>query len=322
MWDRIYYNAIFGAMGGLVGWMLFGVFGDKTSAGDDFQQLLGGGLVGGMIGYLVVSAEAIRDRSLVRFCRLATYGLVLGGLGGALGMWLGDRVNFRLVGLIGPGQYGGAAVMRVLARGLGWFFLGLAVGVGEGAAARSAAKLCYGTLGGALGGFLGGMVFGVFLEASGKGTVSYVWGQALGLLILGAAIGALSALVQAVFQPASVRVLQGWQEGREFALLKAETVLGRDERADVALFRDNRVQKRHAIIRRDGRFFALLNQHAPPADTRVNGEPVADRCALHDGDRIELGGIVLRFQRRAAATRRHAVRSALPAASTGRMTQR
>ena len=27
---RVYYNAVFGALGGLLGWMLFGVFGDKS----------------------------------------------------------------------------------------------------------------------------------------------------------------------------------------------------------------------------------------------------------------------------------------------------
>src|SRR3954454_20816600 len=62
---RIYYNAVFGGLGGLLGWMLYGVFfdahGDSTS-----HFLLSGCVIGGSIGYLVVSVEAIRDRSLVR----------------------------------------------------------------------------------------------------------------------------------------------------------------------------------------------------------------------------------------------------------------
>src|SRR5262249_37077209 len=69
---RIYFNAVFGALGGLIGWMLFGVLGERT-ASDFGQWLLGGGLIGGAIGYFVVSVEAIRDLSLVRFCHLATY---------------------------------------------------------------------------------------------------------------------------------------------------------------------------------------------------------------------------------------------------------
>jgi predicted component of type VI protein secretion system len=122
----------------------------------------------------------------------------------------------------------------------------------------------------------------------------------VGLVILGACIGSLSALVQAVFQPASVKVMRGWQEGREYPLLKPDTLVGRDEHADIALFRDMRVEKRHAFIRREGRRYLLLNNQSPPDFTRVNGAPVPRSCDLHDGDRIQLGNVVLRFQARAA----------------------
>ena len=42
---RIYYNAVFGGLGGLLGWMLFGIFGTRTpDAGlaQKLQMLLGG----------------------------------------------------------------------------------------------------------------------------------------------------------------------------------------------------------------------------------------------------------------------------------------
>src|SRR5207237_781127 len=142
----------------------------------------------------------------------------------------------------------------MLARGLGWMVLGLAVGVSEGVAARSLGKLSYGILGGALGGFVGGALFGLFYLMTVRTSVAADAGSlsgAVGLIILGACIGSLSALVQGVLQPASVRVLRGWQEGREYALLKPDNVLGRDEHADIALFRDMQVEKRHAVIQRD-----------------------------------------------------------------------
>jgi pSer/pThr/pTyr-binding forkhead associated (FHA) protein len=126
---------------------------------------------------------------------------------------------------------------------------------------------------------------------------------ATGFVIMGACIGSLSALVQGVFQPASVKVLRGWQEGREYPLDKADNLLGRDEHADIALFRDMRVEKRHALIQRDGPRYVFLNNEAPPESTLVNGEPVAHTCDLHDGDRIQLGNVVLRFQLRAAQAR-------------------
>jgi hypothetical protein len=304
---RIYFNAVFGALGGLLGWLLFGVFGDKAAGtpGQQLaQQLLGGAFIGGFIGYFVVGVDALRDRSFLRFCRLASYGVVLGGAGGLLGMWVGEKVNYYLVEGLLNWRPGVRLVGEVLSRGLGWMFLGLAVGLSEGAASRSLGKLSYGTMGGALGGFIGGCLFGLLkVLEKGSESTSHVWGGALGLVILGACIGALSALVQGVFQPASVRVMRGWQEGREYPLLKTDNLLGRDEGADIALFRDMRVEKRHAVIQRDGNRFILLNNESPPDQTCVNDEAVPHLRDLRDGDRIQLGNIVLQFQMRAARIR-------------------
>jgi hypothetical protein len=301
---RIYFNAVFGALGGLLGWMLFGVFGDKH-ASSLTQQVLGGAFIGGFIGYFVVGVDALRDRSLVRFCRLASYGVVLGAAGGALGMPIGEGVHYYLVrGLVS--WQGEASLVRVsgevLSRALGWMLLGLLVGISEGIAARSLGKLSYGLLGGAIGGLVGGASFGLIkaLEKGSAEGTNHIWVGALGLVLLGACIGALSALVQGVLQPASVRVLRGWQEGREYPLVKTDNLLGRDEGADIALFRDMRVEKRHALIQRQGNHFVLVGREGPAERTRVNDEPLSGRRLLQDGDRIQLGGIVLRFQRRAA----------------------
>src|SRR5947209_20138461 len=103
--SRVYFNAVFGALGGLVGWVLFGILGEKQP-GDrvvllflteqDLNTLLGGAVIGGLIGYFLVSVEAIRDRSPARFARLATYGVLLGLTGGAVGMVIGDEANYLL----------------------------------------------------------------------------------------------------------------------------------------------------------------------------------------------------------------------------------
>jgi hypothetical protein len=314
LFSRIYFNAVFGALGGLLGWMLFGVFGDKNIQDSDrfwfsalfWQMLEGGALIGGSIGYFVVSVEAIRDRSLLRFVRLAAYGVVLGALGGGVGILLGEWVNYLLVGWMGASRDRPLLHLfgAMFARGLGWMFLGITVGFSEGVAARSLGKFSYGTLGGAIGGFVGGMLFGLALEKANatEGHAS-LWG-AVGLIILGACIGSLSALVQGVFQPASVKVLRGWQEGREYPLDKIDNVLGRDEHADIALFRDMKVEKKHALIQREGQRYLLLNNDAPSEWTRVNDRPVLQYCDLHDGDRIQLGNVILRFQTRAAVERK------------------
>ena len=129
-----------------------------------------------------------------------------------------------------------------------------------------------------LGGFVGGACSSSSIYSPRQpAPPTYFW-SALGLVILGACIGSLSALVQAVFQPASVKVLRGWQEGREYPLDKAASLLGRDEHADIALFRDMKVEKKHGYIKQiSGKYF-LVNNGAPPEFTLVNEQPVADQC--------------------------------------------
>jgi MFS family permease len=294
---RVYFNAVFGALGGLLGWMLFGEFVNPDWPWWE-QGLVGGALIGAMIGYFVVSVDAILDRALVRFCRYAAFGVVLGGLGGALGFWIGEWVNFVLV----PGSVEGATFLElvgiVAARGFGWLFFGLAVGISEGIASRSLGKVTYGAIGGSLGGFIGGAVFAYLMILLKPGDASYAWGQAIGLVILGACIGALTALVEEVFKPASLKVLRGWQEGREYPVLKGTSVVGRDEGVDILLLRDMKVEKRHILIHRRGNRFVLVNNDAPPRQTLVNDEPVSQSCELRDGDRVQLGSVLLKFQMR------------------------
>ncbi|MBI1831244.1 MAG: FHA domain-containing protein, partial [Planctomycetes bacterium] len=206
-------------------------------------------------------------------------------------------------------------VLRLLARGLGWSLLGVGIGASEGIAARSLGKFSYGTIGGLLGGFIGGVVFQVFYEiASRAGETTYFW-SALGFVILGACIGSLSAFVQNLFLPANLKVMRGWQEGREYPLDKPETLIGRDEHADIALFRDMKVEKKHCFVHNiDGKYY-LVNNGAPPEHTLVNDEPVATQRELNDGDRIQLGSIILKFQLRAAVIRSKPKRAAETAPS-------
>src|SRR4051794_29779662 len=141
---KVYFNAVFGALGGLLGWVLCSTFGNPKASEDAVtrQLLQDGALIGAGIGYLVVSVEAIRDRSWLRFVRQASYGVVLGAVGGAVGMFLAERVNYALVG--GIGAIRGSTIkflLTVVTRGLGFLFLGMAVGLSEGIAARSLGKL-------------------------------------------------------------------------------------------------------------------------------------------------------------------------------------
>lgn len=87
----------------------------------------------------------------------------------------------------------------------------------------------------------------------------------------------------------------GWLElpNGERRILGGETRIGRAARNDIAI-EDGRVSRSHAHIRRiDGRF--VLSDLGSVNGVRVNGEPVLTPRELADGDRIALGGAVLRF---------------------------
>jgi hypothetical protein len=303
--SKMYFNAVFGALGGLVGWMLFGILGEKNPSEErqilsdlTLNLLLGGAIIGSAIGFFVVSVEAIRDQSLVRFARLASYGVLIACIPGAIGMYIGDRINEFLVNHVSS-----LLIVTMFARGLGWSLLGIAIGGTEGIAARALGKFSYGTIGGLMGGFIGGVLYEMFDSVARLTQSNATFWSALGLAILGACIGSLSALVQAAFQPASVKVMRGWQEGREYPLDKPINLLGRDEYADIALFRDMKVEKRHCLIKYAGGKYLLVNQGAPPQLTLVNDVPIAEQCELKDGDRIQLGNVILKFQWRAAVLR-------------------
>lgn len=290
---RLFLHTMIGAIGGWIGWMLYG----ECCSPDWSWQVLAlsaGLIIGACIGLGLAAVEALVDQSLIRFLRYGAVGIVLGGMGGAAGCWLGEWVNYSIVSTAGANGTV-ATIGSVLARMLGWALFGCAVGMSEGVALLSRRKIAYGAIGGSLGGALGGLVFGVLLAAYQPGETSYLWGQAIGLVILGALIGLLRALVEEVLKPASIRVVQGWHEGREYPLVNDRTVMGRDEAVDILLLRDMAVVKRHAILRREGKRFLLQRLEGSPQDTRVNEQIVQDQLEVHNGDRIQLGSTIVRM---------------------------
>jgi hypothetical protein len=93
---------------------------------------------------------------------------------------------------------------------------------------------------------------------------------------------------------ATLTCLIGAEVGRTFALAEASTELGRGREVAVRL-RDIAVSRRHARVRHhEGAF--LLEDLGGPNGVYLNGKRVEDSCPLHEGDVIELGRTLLRFQ--------------------------
>jgi hypothetical protein len=247
------------------------------------RDALAGAAIGGTIGFFLNASGPFRDGAWMKLGRAATWGALAGAVGGAAGLVVGEFVI-------------GAFKGGLIGRACSWGVLGLGIGVSQGLAERSRQRLLYGVIGGGLGGLVGGYLFESLRQGLGK-TYDPSRAQGLGIVILGAGLGLFLALVEQVLRRAWVQVLRGRQEGRAYLLARRVSALGLDERAEVGLFGDRTVARRHATIEATAQGYVLRN-HAPSGRTKVNGAAVDELQTLHDGDRIELGQTLLVFRQR------------------------
>jgi hypothetical protein len=292
----LYFSASYGAVAGLLGWLLGRVLSiDNT--------LLTAGVQGMMLGLALAVILVLVDL-LSNAARWESFlALPIGSLVGSIGGLFGGLIGQLLYGLT---QWSAFLIF-------GWTLTGLLIGAAPGIygvvfallqgedSSGARRKLLNGVLGGTLGGFLGGLLFLALLQffslvlgdrASELGSPSLV-----GFLVLGLCIGLLIGLAQVVLREAWVTVESGFRSGRQLILSQAETIIGRQEGCDIALFGDNTVQKRHACIHVNKGRYSLENLDAASV-TYVNGEEVCESHPLRDGDRIQIGKAVLLFNER------------------------
>lgn len=280
---QVYYSAIFGALGGLAGWWLVGAVATQTWGVWVAALFVGAGL-GGCLGALVAAADgAMVKGKPARAIRDGILGGLSGLVFGAAGMLVAQAAFLALEG----GWQG---------RALSWMLLGLLIGAGDLLVSRRPRRAAYAALGGLAGGLAGGLLYEgltrVFLQASGP---AQVWLGGIGLVIVGACIGALIPLARQVLSRGELRVLRGEQAGlvREVTDIAS---IGRYDGNDLYL-PDRGVAWRHAEVRRAGDGFELAVLPGADGTARVGEdtlEPGAAR-ALRSGDRIVIGGAELEF---------------------------
>ncbi len=314
MIQKLLYLLVFGAIGGLLAWVVMEPFTtDDLRRSVDWGHLtlfglVSGGFIGAMIGFasglsLGTSAHALRGLML---------GALVGLPGGLCGVYLGQIV-FSAFGLAMP------IIGIIVGRILGWGLFGLFVGMAEGVVGRSAKRVRQGAIGGAIGGALGGALFdalaftlgGAFSAALRAEGEEGAFSRAVALVLMGAGIGLFIGLLELVSRQAWVRVIYGRNEGKDYPIDRSGAIIGRDELADVPLRGDPQVAPRHAEILISGGQY-LLVPHAP---VLVNGTPITGQVALDDGDRLQVGSFQLMFQLRAGASvsqPRDIVRAPLP----------
>jgi hypothetical protein len=279
---QIYYNAVFGAIGGLLGWL---VVGSVNTGGWNIwlaYAFVGAGVglfIGGMVG-------AVEGIVIKQSAPRATLGALAGGaaglISGLMGLLLGEA-GFLLLG-------GGLA-----GRSLGWLLLGAFLGIGEGVVSRSMRRLSYGGIGGTLAGAVGGIIYEgmtqAFLQRSD--TVQMLVG-ALGLILIGVCLGSIIPLT--IFVAAArgtLLVRSGKREGMEVAIVDAVT-LGSYDGCAVYLPGDPAIEKKHArMYRKGGQFF--IEDLGSRSGTFVGSAQVSPGSAMEikKGAKVRLGGTVV-----------------------------
>jgi len=280
---QVYYSAVLGALGGLLGWWVVGSVATGAWSVWLAYPLVGAGL-GLWIGGCVAATDgAVIKRSARPALRDGLRGALAGAVAGLVGLLLAE-LSFLAVGAGFAG------------RALGWMLLGGFIGLAEPLLAGQTNRARYGALGGLAGGLLGGLLYEsltrLYLAQSDRAQI-VVGG--LGLILLGACIGALIPLARQALARGELRVLNGEQAGLVREVTDTAT-LGRYDGCDVYL-PDPAVAWRHALIRRTDQGFAVQVLSEAERGATVNEQRLApgESAPLRGGERIWLGETALEF---------------------------
>lgn len=286
---QLYFNAVLGGIGGLLGWVVQSFVEAWTGGWNAYlRQALVGPLLGVCIGFAIGSTEGlVASRSLKRAWRGGCYGAALGAAGGLVGLVLGELVFNLLRG-------------GIWLRALGWAIFGGFVGASDGFAQKMPDKIRYGVLGGILGGMIGGATFDGLSSILGgmSRTVGLAWGSAVGTIIVGASIGALIGLVESILRKSYVRFIRGRLEGQTRTLdSRRPRTLGSSTACDIVIPEDKTIAPIHAEIAfADGQFIIRPRNGKVIVSRDDREQVVAGSHVLAANDRIQVGDSKMIFR--------------------------
>jgi hypothetical protein len=272
-YSRLYYYSLLGAIGGLIAWQISNTLGLSFLKTLYLSEIVVGGLIGLSIGLLIGLSEGISLRSPGYALRAGLLGGGLGLLAGAIALPISEAA-FQLIG----GQ--------VWARSIGWALFGTVLGLGIGS--TTGAQLWKP----ALGGFLGGAIGGALLEAARLRLNDPLTGKAVGLGLLGAALGAFIAFIVLILSKAWLEVVSGKMKGTEFILDKfihadgPSAYVGSNAlKADIVL-PDPDIEPQHAMI--NGADTHVVLKDMSRSGTFVNRKRI-EQANLEDHQAIQMG---------------------------------
>ena len=293
---QFYYNAIFGAIGGLVAWLVVGQI-ETTS----WNIHLANAFIGAMIGFFVGGALGTVEGLLVKRSVART---LVGVIGGVIAGLFSGMVGLLLGGLAFVVIEGG-----LVARMLGWMALGFFLGLGQGLVSLQFRRAVYGLVGGALAGLVGGALYELFTQAflEQSDTVQ-MFLSAVGLVLMGASLGiiiplSISVIGRLLSERGLVVYLNGPRISTEIELIGSAD-LGSSDACQVYV-PDDTVEKKQAVIdkvskssgRATGEHFEIRNIGVRQTFwVNQTAVPPGQAVVLDYGSQIVMGNIQLRFQ--------------------------
>ena len=270
---RTYFYAVFGAIGGLIGWQMSNFLGLSFIKNLYISEAIVGALIGFVIGLFIGITEGLLTQNFVQAIKAGLFSALLGLIAGAIGLPLSEFL-FQAVGA------------GILGRILGWGIFGLLLGLAEGVVGKSQAWK------GMLGGLIGGAVGGALLESAPKWLSNPLTGKAAGLVLLGASVSAFISLIVVLLSRAWLEVASGKLKGTEFILdkfMKAggpAIAIGSSALKSEIVLPDPDIAPQHAMLTGDGMRFSLKDMSL--AGTYINGKKI-ERTQLSNGQKIRMG---------------------------------
>jgi hypothetical protein len=269
----LYYYTLLGALGGLIGWQISNVLGLSFTQILFINDVVVGALIGFCIGALIGLAEGLAARTPVFALRSGAVTGLFGAIGGAIGLPIAE---FGFLSL------GGEAWMRTI----GWAIFGGLIGAGLGYSSGS--QMWKPAVGGAVGGAIGAGL----LELTRTQLSDPLIGKAAGLGLMGAAIGALIALIVLLLSRAWLEVVTGKMKGTEFVLDKfihangPSAYVGSDAlKADIVL-PDPDIAPQHALLKGADSHMTLKDMSRQ--GTYINGRKI-ELAKLENEQAIRMG---------------------------------
>ena len=270
---RTYFYAVFGAIGGLIGWQMSDFLGLSFITNLYLSEAVVGALIGFVIGLCIGITEGLLTQNFIQAIKAGLFSALLGLAAGAIGLPLSEYL-FQAVGA------------GFLGRALGWGVFGLLLGLAEGVVGKSQAWK------GMLGGLIGGAVGGVLLESAPTWLSNPLTGKAAGLVLLGASVSAFISLIVVLLSRAWLEVSSGKLKGTEFILdkfMKAggpAIAIGSSALKSEIVLPDPDIAPQHAMLSGDGVRFSLKDMSL--AGTYINGKKI-ERTQLSNGQKIRMG---------------------------------